>query len=96
MNPFEGQQRLDVRAEQVVWHLVSAGVAGFLLILMLFSVALLDAEEAKPEGEARPPTVARPQSDAAPAPAVLDTSMQEVPAGTGGRWFGVPRWTDRV
>ena len=76
MNPFDGQRRLDVRAEQVVWHLVSAGVLGFVLILLLFSVAILDGADATGGAPEAQPSIARPVDEGSPSPTVLETSMQ--------------------
>lgn len=68
MNPFEGQRRLEVRAEQVVWHLVSAGVLGLLLLALVVSVTLLDGASGAPaEADPVTPRVARPIEDEAKA-----------------------------
>jgi len=80
MNPFEGQRRLEVRAEQVVWHLVSAGVLGLLLLALVASVSLLDGanEAATPvDGTER---VARPVSEESEVRALLETSQRCEPA----------------
>ncbi len=81
MNPFEGQRRLEVRAEQVVWHLVSAGVLGLLLLVLVVSVSLLEGARAgaTPAGDA-PPRVARPVEEGAVERAVLETSQRCEPA----------------
>lgn len=80
MNPFDGQRRLDVRAEQVVWHLVSAGVLGLLLLALVLSVALLDGAS----GEVQPANdgsrVARPVEDEGSVRATFETSSRCEPA----------------
>jgi len=80
MNPFEGQRQLEVRAEQVVWHLVSAGVLGLLLLLLVVVVALLeDAPGAASSSEA-PARMARPVEGEGAVPATLETSHRCEPA----------------
>ena len=76
MNPFEGQRRLEVRAEQVVWHLVSAGVLGLLLLLLVVTVALLEGTSgATPPAESTP-RVARPVEGEGAVRATLETSQR--------------------
>jgi hypothetical protein len=88
MTPFEGQRRLDVRAEQVVWHLVSAGVLGLLVLLLLSSIALLDGAAPSGASPETPPKVARPIDEAAPAPSALETRMH---SGNGRPGAHLPR-----
>ncbi len=80
MNPFEGQRRLEVRAEQVVWHLVSAGVLGLLLLLLVVSVSLLDGAKGATPADDATPRVARPVDEGAAERAVLETSQRCEPA----------------
>lgn len=96
MNPFEGQRRLEIRAEQVVWHLVSAGVLGLLLMLLLFSIALLD--DAAPLGASPEvqPKIARPIEEPAPVPAALETSMQPSERRPGAHPPGAHRVSRQV
>lgn len=79
MNPLDGQRQFEVRAEQVVWHLVSAGVLGLLLLLLVVSVTLLDEA---PQSETSPetkPRIARPIEGEATAQSTVETSSRHQP-----------------
>ena len=78
MNPFEGQRQLEIRAEQVVWHLVSVGIIGLLLLVLLVSVSLIDERAAAGRDPAT--QMARPVENGEVAPASTDVSRW-VPVG---------------
>jgi hypothetical protein len=95
MNPFEGQRQLEVRAEQVVWHLVSAGVLGLLLLLLVVTVALLEAAHGTSEPVEAAPRVARPIiEDEGAVRATLETSQRCEPVAPVAHPLGVTVQTD--